>query len=49
MASALLIAARKGYVKIVRCILEEDETKVIYIMDQAVEEGLTSLFEVRSG
>lgn len=46
MALALVIAARKGDVKIVRCILEEDVSNVFFIMDQAVEEGLTSLFEV---
>lgn len=46
MEAALLVAARKGDVKIVRCILEEDVSNVLLIMDQAVEEGLTSLFEV---
>lgn len=43
---SLLVAARKGDIKILRCLLEDDLWMVISIMNQAVEEGLTSLFEV---
>ena len=46
MELALLTAARKGDIKIVRCIVEEGLHNVIHIIDQAVEEGLTTLFEV---
>ena len=47
MKSAVLIAARKGDGKIVRAILEEDIFVVDYVLNQALEEGLTSFFEVK--
>lgn len=47
LEKALLAAARKGDVKILRCLLEDDIWNVLGIVDQAVEEGLTSLFEVK--
>lgn len=45
---ALLAAARKRDIKIVRRILEEDVYIVLneIVKNRAVEEGLTSLFEV---
>ena len=48
MTLAVLIAARKGDVKIVRAILEEDKAIVQDqdVLKQAVAEGLTSFFEV---
>ena len=46
MALALLVAARKDDIKIARCILEENVFIAFDIVDQAVEEGLTTLFEV---
>ena len=46
MGSAVLIAARRGDVKIVRAILEEDIFVVNNVLDQALEEGLTCFFEV---
>lgn len=48
-----MAAARKGDVKIVRCFVEDDVQVVLeelpngkLVIDQAKEEGLTSLFEV---
>ena len=46
MRSAVLIAARRGDVKIVRAILEEDVFVVNNVLDQALKEGLTCFFEV---
>ena len=46
MGSAVLIAARKGDMKIVRAILEEDIYIIGDVFDQAIAEGLTCFFEV---
>ena len=46
MKKVILVAARKGDIKILRCLLEYDISIVFSIMNQAVDEGLTSLFEV---
>ena len=53
MAIALLAAARKGDIKIVRRLIQDDTTVIMEelpngntVRDQATEEGLTTLFEV---
>ena len=54
MALALLAAARGGYIKIMRCILQKDELilRVVLphynnsVLVEAMTEGLSSLFEV---
>ena len=55
MAIALLVAARRGDVKIVRRLLRDDITIITEelpngstVLDQATEEGLTTLFEVQT-
>ena len=55
MAQALLAAARGGYIKIMRSILQKDESVMIEelsdcnencVLVEAMTEGLSSLFEV---
>ena len=55
MAKALLAAARRGYKKIMRCILQKDESVMVEelpdcnnncVLGEAMTEGLSSLFEV---
>ena len=46
MKKVILVAARKGDIKVLRCLLEDNISIVSSIMKQAVDEGLTSLFEV---
>ena len=55
MAKALLAAARRGYKKIMRCILQKDESVMVEdlpdcnnncVLVEAMTKGLSSLFEV---
>ena len=53
VALSLMAAAKKGDIKIVRCFVEDDVHVMLdrlpngkLVIDQAKEEGLTSLFEV---
>ncbi len=48
MKKVILVAARKGDIKILRCLFEDNDNIriVLSIRNQAVDEGLTSVFEV---